>query len=250
MACEPWWRGTGGRLARGTVRWHAAGMVAVGVDACRQGWIAVCLEAGVPPRGVFGSTLEDLAADVPRAEGFGVDIPIGLPSHGRRRADVEARALIGPRRNSVFFTPVRAALLAPTHAEASRVSRELTGQGISRQAYALGPKLLECERWRAQAPVPVWEVHPEVSFTLLLGAPPRASKKTWDGMVQRRDALAGAGIHLDRLGPAGRQAAVDDVLDAAVVAWSVRRLLTGGGRSLPDPPEVDPESRQPMAIWG
>ena len=225
-------------------------MVAVGVDACRQGWVAVCLEDGAPPRGVVGSTLDDVALEMPRAAGFGVDIPIGLPSAGRRRADVEARALIGPRRNSVFFTPVRAALLAPTHAEATRISRELTGQGISRQAYALGPKLLECERWRSQVPAPVWEVHPEVSFTLLLGRPPRSPKKTWDGMVQRRDALAAAGIHLDRLGPAGGHAAVDDVLDAAVVAWSVRRLLAGEGRSLPDPPEIDPESQQPMAIWG
>jgi predicted RNase H-like nuclease len=224
-------------------------MVAVGVDACRAGWVAVVLESDAPARGLVATTLAEVAGAVPRADGFGVDIPIGLPSRGRRRADVEARALIGPRRNSVFFTPVRAALLAPTHAEASRISRELTGQGISRQAYALGPKLLECERWRSEVGVPVWEVHPEVSFTRLLGRPPRSSKKTWDGMVQRREALSAAGIRLDRLGPAGERAAVDDVLDAAVVAWSVRRLIAGEGRSLPDPPEVDPESRQPMAIW-
>jgi predicted RNase H-like nuclease len=225
-------------------------MMAVGVDACRAGWVAVVLDRDGPARGLVAATLAEVADAVPQAQGFGVDIPVGLPSAGRRRADVEARALIGPRRNSVFFTPVRAALLAPTHAEATRISRELTGQGVSRQAYALGPKLLECERWRTDVDVPVWEVHPEVSFTLLLGQPPRSPKKTWDGMVQRRDALAAAGIHLDRLGPAGRHAGVDDVLDAAVVAWSVRRLLAGEGRSLPDPPEVDPESQQPMAIWG
>lgn len=224
-------------------------MVAVGVDACRDGWVAVCLEADAPPRGVFGTTLEEVAAEVPHARGFGVDIPIGLPSDGRRSADVEARALIGPRRNSVFFTPVRPALLAPTHAEATRISRELTGHGLSRQAYALGPKLLECERWRSRVAAPVWEVHPEVSFTVLLGRPPRTSKKTWSGMVERRDALAVAGIRLEGLGPAGDRAAVDDVLDAAVAAWSARRLIAGEGRSLPDPPELDPETRQPLAIW-
>lgn len=224
-------------------------MVAVGVDACRDGWVAVCLEAGAPPRGVLGSTLDEVAAEVPHAEGFGVDIPIGLPSGGRRRADVEARALIGPRRSSVFFTPARPALLAPTHAEATRISRQLTGHGLSRQAYALGPKLLECERWRQRTAAPVWEVHPEVSFTELLGRPPRASKKTWSGMVERRDALAAAGIRLEGLGPAGERAAVDDVLDAAVAAWSARRLIAGGGRSIPDPPEVDPETRRPLAIW-
>ena len=38
-----------------------------------------------------------------------IDIPIGIPEAGARPADREARALLGPRRNSVFPAPVRAA---------------------------------------------------------------------------------------------------------------------------------------------
>nr|WP_231640215.1 DUF429 domain-containing protein [Micromonospora sp. NRRL B-16802] len=38
---------------------------------------------------------------------IGIDIPIGLPDTGRRQADVLAYKLVGPRRSSVFMTPVR-----------------------------------------------------------------------------------------------------------------------------------------------
>lgn len=96
---------------------------------------------------------------------------------------------------------------------------------------------------------PVREVHPEVTFAVLLGRPARASKKTWAGMVERRDALAAVGIDLDDLGEAGARAGVDDVLDAAALAWSAHRLATGQGISFPDPPEADPAMGEPMAIW-
>ena len=62
--------------------------------------------------------------------------PSGCQREGRRQADVAARELLGPRRASVFFTPVREALLAPTHPEVSAIAKQLTGHGISQQAYA------------------------------------------------------------------------------------------------------------------
>jgi predicted RNase H-like nuclease len=178
-----------------------------------------------------------------------VDIPIGLPTAGRRSADVAARDFVGPRRNSVFLTPVGAALEASTHAEATARSRQLTGVGVSQQAYALGPKIFEAERWRQQASAPVWEVHPEVSFAVLLGHPATAPKKTWAGVSERVNALRSAGIELNDLGEAGRRAAVDDAVDAAVAAWSAGRLVHGKGVSLPDPPDVDPVTGEAVAIW-
>ena len=113
-------------------------------------------------------------------------------------ADVEARLFLGSRRQSIFFTPVRAAVEAATHADATALSSQLTGSGISRQSHALAKKILEVEDWLPTAPCAVWEVHPEVSFALLIGRPARASKKTWAGMIERRQALAAAGINLDR----------------------------------------------------
>lgn len=221
----------------------------VGIDACKGGWIALVLTAGTRPRAVFARTLEELGVALPDAEGFGVDIPIGLLDDGRRRADLLARELVGARRNSVFHTPVRAALQAPDHPEATAISRRRTGHGISAQAYALRPRILEAGRWCEQAPAPVWEVHPEVSFAVLLGHPARAPKSTWAGMLERLEALRAAGIDLDDLGDAGGRAGVDDVLDAAIVAWSTQRLVAGTAMSLPDPPEQEPATGRPIAIW-
>jgi predicted RNase H-like nuclease len=92
-------------------------------------------------------------------------------------------------------------------------------------------------------------VHPEVSFAELLGAPARATKKSWAGMLERRAILAKAGIALEHTSEAAsRRAGVDDMLDAGAAAWSALRLLAGTARSLPDPPELDAHGR-PVAIW-
>lgn len=223
-------------------------MRVVGVDACPGGWVGVVLGGSGVERAVQADTLAALAAQVPAAEGFGVDVPIGLPVDGVRAADVAARRFLGVRRSSVFATPVRAALEAATHAEASAIGRRLTGQGVSRQAYALAGSILDADRWVAVAAAPVWEVHPEVSFAVLLGHPAHASKKTWVGLRERLGALKDAGIVLGALPGAGR-AGSDDVVDAAAAAWSTARLVRGAGISLPDPPELDPATGRAVAIW-
>jgi hypothetical protein len=65
--------------------------------------------------------------------------------------------------------------------------------------------------------------------------------------MHRRRLLADtAGIVLpDDLGPAGRAAAVDDVLDAAAAAWTARRVAHGQARPLPDPPDPSPTATPP-----
>lgn len=221
----------------------------MGVDGCKAGWIAIALDERNRARGCFVKCLDDLLDAIGDAQAVAIDIPIGLPTAGRRRADVEARELLGPRRNSVFHAPVRGAVTAATHAEASSISKDLTGQGLSRQSFALAPKILEAERWSSLSPVPVWEVHPEVSFTVMMGRPADSPKSTWSGLRERQRALERAGIRLADIGPAGRRAGADDVLDAAAAAWSAARLHRGAGVSLPDPPETAPGSTNPMAIW-
>ena len=224
-------------------------MSAVGVDGCKQGWIAIALRDREPAEGQFVTSLDELLDAIPDAQAVAIDIPIGLPTSGRRRADIEARALLGARRNSVFLTPVRDAISARSHAEATAKARSITGSGISRQAFALAPKIREAERWSAAVPLPVWEVHPEVSFAIMMGGPAAWPKSTWSGLRERQRALERVGISLDDVGPAGTRAGADDVLDAAAAAWSAARLLRGEGISLPDPPETSPGSTNPMAIW-
>jgi predicted RNase H-like nuclease len=52
-------------------------------------------------------------------------MPIGLPDAGRRMADTLARQAVGPRRASVFVTPVRAALEEASFAQLA--GAQLTG---------------------------------------------------------------------------------------------------------------------------
>lgn len=222
-------------------------MRVLGIDACRQGWAGVLLDEHGATDGVFLQEIGE--ADGLDVAGIGIDIPIGLAADHVRTADRAARAFLGPRRSSVFLTPTRAALAEERHADASRVNRELTGSGISIQAHALRPKILEVDAWARTATVPVWEVHPEVAFALLLGAPAAQPKRTWAGQLERRRALAEADIELGDMGEVGTLAAADDVLDAAAVAWSTRRLVTGAGRSWPDPPEHYDGWPHPVAIF-
>ena len=226
-------------------------MLVLGVDGCKTGWIAVALADGKDPEAHYLPTIGALEFLARRADAVAIDIPIGLPAAGPREADLLARRFLGARRSSVFLAPVREAIVAQTHALATQAALARTGTGISQQAYALGRKILEVERWLPSSPWPVYEVHPEVSFAVLLGAPARASKKTWAGMVERRDALQAAGVHLDRISAdsvVATRASVDDMLDAAVAAWSAGRIARGAARSFPNPPELDASGNR-VAIW-
>jgi predicted RNase H-like nuclease len=231
------------------VFWHGVAMSVVGIDGCKRGWIAIALDDDGSTRGLFVERLEDLETALDGVDAVAIDIPIGLPPNGRRQADDVARELLGARRNSVFYAPVREAITAATHAEASAISRRITGHGISQQSFALAPKILEAERWAASTTVSVWEVHPEAGFAVMLDHPAEHPKSTWSGIRERLDALRYAGIVLDDIGTAGAMAGADDVLDAAVAAWSAARLHRGDGISLPNPPETAPDTGRPIAIW-
>jgi predicted RNase H-like nuclease len=224
----------------------------LGVDACQRGWIGIAVEDAGGIRAYAAQDIETLAARADadgRCAVVGVDMPIGLPDRGLRRADVLARAAVGPLWPSVFMTPVREALLAADHATASAINRARTGQGVSMQAWRLKPKLLQVERWAWRAPCRVVEIHPEVCFARLAGGPLTARKSTWAGAERRRALLAGAGIGLaGDLGGAAASAGVDDVLDAGAAAWAARRVLRGDARPLPDPPETFSDG-WPSAIW-
>ena len=223
----------------------------LGVDACKAGWVGIMLSDGaVHP--YFATAIGDLAE---QAEASGpldviaIDMPIGLPDVGRRQADVLARKLAGPRWASVFMTPVRAALEEDDYAAATTVNLKVAGEGISRQAHGLRAKILQVDQWVRHAPQRIVEIHPEVSFACLAGTPLEVSKTTWAGVARRQQLLAGAGIVLaEDLGLTGEKAGVDDVLDAAVAAWTARRVVGGHAQPVPQPPEKFSDGL-PCAIW-
>jgi predicted RNase H-like nuclease len=212
----------------------------VGVDACRAGWVAIAwagceIQAYVDSD--IGALLALAAADGP-VEVVGIDIPIGLADNSLRQADLLARKAAGVRWPSVFVTPVRRALGTDDYQDASALNRRLAGSGISRQAFYLRDKILQVDNWLPSAQCPILEVHPELSFAELAGGPLTDSKSTWAGAVRRGHLLAGAGIDASGdLGLTGQLVGVDDVLDAAAVAWTAGRAARGTARCLPDPPE-------------
>lgn len=219
----------------------------LGVDAAgKHGWVGIVVDGD----GFVGARAGALRSIIDWAEPvavIGVDIPIGHVAGGVRRADVEARRFVGARRAaSVFAAPPASALGAASYAEANEALAAGGVAKMSRQAWALVPKMVEAAEV-ASSDDRLREIHPEVSFTELTGEPLRWSKKSWNGLLARRRALEGAGIALpDEIDDLGGVVA-DDVVDAAVVAWSARRVAIGTAVSLPDPPEQG-EGRA-VAIW-
>jgi predicted RNase H-like nuclease len=215
----------------------------LGIDVWRGRWIAAALGDRLE-FSVWSSLSECLTAHR-GAAAAAVDIPIGLPDVGRRRADVLARSALGARRSSLFPCPPRSVLEVPGYREALALARARFGFGISRQSHALRERVLEAEGVYDSR---MYEGHPELSFARIAGHPLDRSKKSWDGQMERRRLLAGVGIEVpERLGGAAGAAPADDVLDAAVLAWTARRIAGGEAEPLPDPPE-ELGGRQ-AAIW-
>jgi predicted RNase H-like nuclease/predicted enzyme related to lactoylglutathione lyase len=160
---------------------------------------------------------------------IGVDIPIGIPAEGARPADIAARRFVGPRASSVFTTPVRPILEAPTYAEARAIAAELSGKSVSAQTYALAKRILEVDEY-AHTDERVIEVHPEVSFREL-ATRPLSSKHRQGGLIERRALLEDAGIDVPATVP---RVAEPDLLDATVVAWTAQRYARGEALALPE----------------
>jgi predicted RNase H-like nuclease len=185
-----------------------------GVDGCRGGWVVA-----TDGWATEGLTVEARFADVLLlVEGIvAVDMPIGLPALGQRRAcDTAARGALGRRRSSVFPAPSREALAAGSFAEVA---------GLSIQAWNLVPKVREVdEAWLPR----VREVSPELSFAVLAGQPMAHPKRTAGGRSERLEALGLTEV------PRVRGAAADDVLDALACLRSAHRLAAGTALALGD----------------
>ncbi|MBK9410107.1 MAG: DUF429 domain-containing protein [Gemmatimonadetes bacterium] len=221
-------------------------MVALGVDGCEDGWLVVQSDGDALSVRIE-STLADILAASPAGAVIAIDIPIGLPTSGARRCDVEARKLLGRiRGSSVFPAPVRATLGARTYADACTRHRRVDGRAISQQCYALLPKIEEVDATLLALPEPqrsVKEIHPEVSFAIWNGGIPMMDpKRTLRGRTARtaiidqhwptarRDAKA----QLPRRGWAA-----DDLNDALAAMWTAERIAAGTALCLPESPQVD-----------
>jgi len=216
-----------------------------GIDGCAGGWAAVTLsvdaDADAPAVSVtVARTLDGLGLALDGVTG--IDMPLGLLAAGWRTADLLARRALGRRGSCVFAIPPRPVWEQPAYANANQGCRELTGRGMSIQAWGLRRKLLEADEFRRAAAPRLYEVHPELSFAALGGGTPLAdSKHTRAGLAARRALLAQAGIVVP---PRAAGAAEDDLLDAAAVAWSAARVAAGAAVTLNDPAQRADDGRE------
>jgi predicted RNase H-like nuclease len=212
-------------------------MTAVGVDWASGCWVVVVHEGDDAT-----ITTEPAILNVWREHGRGadavlVDIPIGLPETAPRACDRAAASLLGERHSSVFDVPCRAAV----DADGYEAARAENGGRLGSQSWGLVPRIREvdCFLDACEAEAHVYESHPEVcyaAFAARADADDPGSKRETEGLDARLaildavDAAFGAAVRAfvedRRTDPrwhhriqSGR---LDDVLDAAVLALTVR----------------------------
>ncbi len=211
----------------------------MGIDGCASGWI----QATVYPDGClefcFLSSLDELRGRAAENTQIFIDMPFGLKDDFYRQCDLLAREKLGKRAASIFLTPCRAAVYAPTYEEACAINFEKCGKKISIQAWNIVPKIRELDRFLRNSlklRERIWESHPELCFQALNGGRDLLfSKHRREGVQERFSVLmrylpeieSNIGSAFGRM--RSRRIGVDDFLDAAVLAvcagFSFERLM-------------------------
>lgn len=220
----------------------------MGLDGCRGGWAAVMVDLNglEAPQSALFETFD--AALGWGAQVHAVDMPIGFEDQrsgaGGRVCEREARTRLGARRSSVFASPLRPALAATSHDQASALNRAAGGPGLSRQSFNLFPKMREIDALMTPdlARGVVFESHPELVFAVLSGAPATHKKSTPEGREARLALLAAEGLPRDLFDPhpfRRTQCAPDDLVDAGLCALTAIRIAEGRALCLPEDPPTD-----------
>ena len=223
-----------------------------GVVPCPAGWlvlparlIGVTIVAEEP---YVLTALPDVLDYRPSFTTIVLGAPIGFadePGPGYRRCDLDARALLGwPRRTSVAPVPSRAALYAANVHEALEAEPWLTPLGL-RHFPRLREIDAEIQPYHQRR---VFSAHPELSFLNVNGDRPTESYPYWpEGPAERlrllKDRLPGLGaiMRADRT-PSG--ASLRQVVDAAGLLWTARRIAGRAITRLPTDPEWDSQGRR------
>lgn len=242
----------------------------VGVDWGSNGWVCAIFDDGEWTARHHPSFLS-VWHNHRDAESILVDIPIGLEADGLRECDEEAAEELGGRHQSVFFTPPRPVFEEDNYSEGKRTYRELTGRGMTTQAWSFMPRIRELEEFLVEYPNAhgakrdsiggIREVHPEISFSKLADGEVTDSKRRSAGEDERKGVLeavfeSAADSYddlvkslIDDLEPHERRfrsSHRDDILDAMVLA-ATAALADGEYRTMPENPPED-ERGLPMEI--
>jgi predicted RNase H-like nuclease len=227
-------------------------MKKIGVDGCKAGWLAAVKDSTGKARFEVYPTISELWKAYKDADCIAIDIPIGFRTCEdgieERRCDKEARKVLGkPRGSSVFVVPCREAIYKDTFEKASLVNHRFTGRKISRQTWAIMPKMREVDSFlqdNAVAREVFKEIHPEVCFWGLAGKKPmKANKKEWVGTEERIGVLLPflpevKDLLLEGMTRFKGKVVADDILDALAALVTIDEE-EGPLNTLPENPEID-----------
>ena len=226
-----------------------------GVDGRQGGSLCLSLnvKGGKPVAQLFpdAKSLFESAAGAITA----IDIPIGLPADKPRRCDIDARSLLGSRRSSVFPAPDRCAVEAASYDLACAASEEACGKKLSKQTYALLPRIrdLDCLlRQKSDMVTTLFEVHPEVCFYYWNNQRPmRYSKHSGFGFMKRFQLVEQVFCSVAeniRQFIQPKDAFDDDILDALAALCTAGRIRSGDAVCISTKEEQD-EFGLPMQMW-
>lgn len=233
-------------------------MKTLGIDGCRSGWFAVCLDEGEAGYWLLesDSELENYFSEFDR---IFIDVPIGLEDERYvRKCDKSLRDKLGPDyQASVFNPPIRPALYAPTYAEASMTSYEITEKKLSIQAWNITPNIKLVDRLlreNEEFQDKVFESHPELLFQKLNGGNSIMQKKATKkglrhrlGLLKKRSKYADDFFRDIKEEYRRNQVDEDDIVDAMVLALFAQQSLEKPMKTLPEDPPIDSEGLR-MAI--
>ena len=221
----------------------------VGVDGCREGWLAVALQEDANFDVEMVRNIDKIWELYQNAKLILVDIPIGLRNRNTawRLCDIEAYKRLGYRRFSVFWTPCRSATKVFDYNEANRINRQNMSKGLSTQAWGIVPKIREVDiflKLNKSARGVIRETHPEICFWAFNNYSSMTfNKKTEEGFKERIRIL-NRYFHQTRNvirsaeSKYGSSIAKDDILDALAAAITATKEDLGLA-TLPSEPETD-----------
>ncbi len=220
------------------------------MDGCPLGWLAVDFKRGDTPYWVVRDENE-LKDTFDRYDRIFIDIPVGIPedSYTRHCDELLRKELGSDYQSSVFNPPVRAALYAPTYAEACIQSYSVTDKKVSLQAWNISDKIRQVDQLlqnNSSYTEKVCESHPELLFRILNG---------WESVQQRKQTRKGMKHRLNLLKSVReesesiyrelkeefrrKEVGEDDIVDAMVLAYFAHQSEQNGIQQLPENPSAD-----------
>ena len=218
----------------------------IGVDGCRDGWIAAVLDHGNMRLRKYDN-LSLLIKEHPAFDAFLIDMAIGLRNSTKEiRPDDEAKKELGPRASTVFPIPSREAVYAVGEENQKLANIRTLGKSLAKQSIAIILKIKELDIFLNDHPEyknKILESHPEVDFARLNGAVLMSRKKEEPGPSQRIDVLSEFLDKKELFGMYDKAKELhcnqDDLIDAICLAVTGALYAHGEYETIPAEPEVD-----------